>query len=199
LKVVENQIYFTVRADLSTTGTGASSSTTIAYTSTPNVLPIGFVMSVTPQIGENDIVTLNVRPSITRANGSVQDPNPDLRRLGVDSRIPIVQTREFETVLRIPSGQTAVLGGLMQDTTTTNREGLPLISRIPVLGDAVSSRNDSGRKSELVVFIRPVVIKDASVETDLAEYSRFLPDRGFFKQSEARPTPAVLEPSSGKK
>ena len=72
----------------------------------------------------------------------------------------------------------------------TTRDGLPVLSRIPVFGDAVSYRNDAGRKSELVVFIRPIVIKDASVETDLSEYRRFLPDSRFFKEAE----PVVLMP-----
>jgi MSHA biogenesis protein MshL len=186
LKVVENQVYFTVRAEVTPATSGTvNSQPVVAYTSTPNVVPIGFVMSVTPQIGENDVVTLNVRPSITSSTRTTRDPNPDLARAGVVSTIPIIQTREFETVLRIPSGQTAVLGGLMQDSVNTSREGLPFFSRVPFLGDAVSYRNDEKRRSELIVFIRPVVIKDASVETDLAEYRRYLPDRTFFKEADA--------------
>jgi MSHA biogenesis protein MshL len=164
----------------------------IAYTSTPNVVPEGFVMSVTPQIGDNDIVTLNVRPSITRITGYVRDPNPDLARANVVNNIPEIQTREFETVLRVPSGQTTILGGLMQDSFVTSRDGLPVLSRIPFFGDAVSYRNDTGKKTELVVFIRAIVIKDASVETDFSEYRRYLPDSQFFKDSptsNAIPTP----------
>jgi len=61
---------------------------------------------------------------------------------------------------------------------------LPILSRIPIFGDAVSYRNDTGRKSELVVFIRPIVIKDASIETDMSEYKRYLPDGKFFKDAE---------------
>jgi len=186
LKVVENQIYFTVKAEVTVgaTTTSGASIPIISYTSTPNVVPEGFVMSVTPQIGENDIVTLNIRPSITRITSFLRDPNPDLARAGVVNNVPIIQTREFETVLRVPSGQTTILGGLMQDSFTTARDGLPILSRIPILGDAVSYRNDTGKKSELVVFIRAIVIKDASVETDFSEYRRYLPDSRFFKEAE---------------
>lgn len=206
LKVVENQIYFTVKAEVSVGGTtaGGASIPIISYTSTPNVVPEGFVMSVTPQIGENDIVTLNIRPSITRITSFVRDPNPDLARANVVNNVPIIQTREFETVLRVPSGQTTILGGLMQDSFTTARDGLPILSRIPILGDAVSYRNDTGKKSELVVFIRAVVIKDANVETDFSEYRRYLPDARFFKEAEpvfsitnanpASPNPGSLKP-----
>jgi MSHA biogenesis protein MshL len=186
MKVVENKVYFTVKADVTL---AASSGTTVAtpiisYTSTPNVVPEGFVMNVTPQISEGDIVTLNVRPSITRIVGFVRDPNPDLARANVINQIPQIQTREFETVLRVPSGQTAVLGGLMQDSFEEKRDGLPILSRWKLIGDAVSYRNDTGRKTELVVFLRPVVIKDASVDTDFAAYRKLLPDNTFFKEQE---------------
>lgn len=183
LKVVENKVYFTVKSDTQL-ATSTSGNNVTTYTTTPNVVPVGFVMHVTPQIGENDIVTLNIRPSITKQVGEVQDPNPDLRRTNTESKVPVIETREFETVLRVASGQTTVLGGLMQDSVETKRDGLPYLSRIPLFGDAVSYRNDVKRRSELIIFIRPFVLKDASVDTDLAEYRRFLPERSFFKEAE---------------
>lgn len=193
MKVVENAVYFTITTSPGTTS--ANGNTAPTYSSTPNVVPEGLVLSVTPQIGENDMVTLNIRPSITKIVGQIQDPNPGLivvttspvlgsTSTQIPSRIPVVQTREFETVLRVASGQTTVLGGLMQDSFKATRDGLPILSKIPVFGDAVSYRNDAGKKSELVVFIRPIVIKDASLDTDLSEYKRYLPDGRFFKEAE---------------
>lgn len=182
LKVVENKVYFTVQSQI-TPGTQGQAAL-VTYTSTQNVVPVGFVMTVTPQISEGDVVVLNVRPTVSKIISFVNDPNPDLARAGVISRIPEIQTREFETILRVPSGQTAVLGGLMQDSLETNRDGLPILSRVPLLGDAVSYRNDTTRKSELVVFMRPVVIRDASTETDLADYRKYLPDSKFFKDAD---------------
>lgn len=186
MKVVENKVYFTVKADVTLAAASGTSVATpiISYTSTPNVVPEGFVMNVTPQISEGDIVTLNIRPSITRIVGFVRDPNPDLARANVVNQIPQIQTREFETVLRVPSGQTAVLGGLMQDSFEEKRDGLPILSRWKLIGDAVSYRNDTGRKTELVVFLRPIVIKDASLDTDFAAYRKMLPDNTFFKEQE---------------
>lgn len=186
MKVVENKVYFTVKADVTTGATNAAGVSTalVSYTSTPNVVPEGFVMNVTAQISEGDIITLNVRPSITRIVSYVNDPNPDLARANVINRVPQIQTREFETVLRVASGQTAVLGGLMQDSFSASRDGLPIISRWKLFGDAVSYRNDVGRKTELVIFLRPLVIKDASIETDFSDYRRLLPDKQFFKEAE---------------
>ena len=194
MKVVENKVYFTITTTPGTLASANNPGTRDIITSTPNVVPEGFVMSVTPQISEGDIVTLNVRPSITKIIDFAADPNPSLTR---PNQIPVIQTREFETVLRVPSGQTTILGGLMQDRFKTSRDGLPILSRIPVLGDAVSYRNDAGKKSELIVFIRPIVIKDASVETDLSEYRRYLPDSRFFKEAEpiiSTANPVVPDP-----
>jgi general secretion pathway protein D len=179
LKVVDNNVYFTIKAD---TVTNQTTSTT-TFTTTQNVVPVGFIMNVTPQISDGDMVTLNVRPTVTRIISTVNDPNPALAAAKVTSVIPVTQTREMESVLKVGSGQTAVLGGLMLDSFEGRRDGLPLASRIPIFGDLVSNRNDQATKSELVIFIRPVVIREASVEGDLAEYRRYLPDREFFKDT----------------
>jgi general secretion pathway protein D len=191
LKVVENKVYFSVQAQIAPGTLGQNP--LVAFTTTQNVVPVGFVMNVTPQIGEDDVVVLNVRPTVSSVIGSVQDPNPDLAKAGVISTVPEIQSREFESVMRVPSGQTAILGGLMQDRTETQRDGLPVLSRIPVLGDAVSYRRDVTRKSELVVFLRPIVVRDSHVEGDLAAYRRYLPDRDFFR--DAGPISPRLEES----
>ena len=186
LKVVDNRVYFTVKAD---TVTNQTTSTT-TFTSTQNVVPVGFIMSVTPQISEGDMVTINVRPTVTRIIDTVPDPNPSLAAAKVTSLIPVTQTREMESVLKVASGQTAVLGGLMLDSYEGQRSGIPVASRIPLFGDLVSKRNDVAMKSELVIFIRPYVIRNASVEGDLAAYRRFLPDREFFRDTR-NPFPCV--------
>lgn len=196
LKVVENKVYFTIQSQITPGQQGQSA--LVTYTSTQNVVPVGFVMTVTPQISDGDVVVLNVRPTVSKIISYVNDPNPDLAKSGVISRIPEIQTREFETILRVPSGQTAVLGGLMQDTLETNRDGLPMLSRVPILGDAVSYRNDLTRKSELVVFMRPIVIRDASLDTDLSEYRKYLPDGKFFKDADPL-VPELAPPYSMKR
>ncbi len=184
LRVTENLVYFTIKAD---TNTNANVSTT-TFTTTQNVLPVGIIMNLTAQISDNDVVTLNVRPTVTAKIGEVQDPNPSLRGTlttpSIESKIPVTQTREMESVLRVASGQTAILGGLMVDSFTGSRGGLPLASRIPILGDLVSYRDDTTEKRELVIFLRPVVVRNASVDGDLADYRRHLPDRRFFKEGE---------------
>lgn len=112
LKVVNNLVYFTVQAQQTPGSTTTQPFTTI--TTTPNTVPVGMVMSVTPQINDRGNVNINVRPSISSRVGEVEDPNPVFRG-GAKNAIPIIQVREMESVLQIESGSTAILGGLMQD------------------------------------------------------------------------------------
>ncbi|MEQ8954989.1 MAG: type II and III secretion system protein, partial [Gammaproteobacteria bacterium] len=148
-------------------------------TSEVHTVPVGFTMAVTPQISENDEVTLNVRPTITRILRFVDDPNPALADANVINSIPELQIREIESILKVDSGQIAVLGGLMQDTIDNNNAGLPGLNRIPIVGDAFSYRDDQTTKTELIIFIRPVVIRNADINGDLRDYGEFLPTSSF--------------------
>ncbi|PKO25855.1 MAG: pilus (MSHA type) biogenesis protein MshL [Betaproteobacteria bacterium HGW-Betaproteobacteria-8] len=175
LKVVDNLVYFTIQAQQSTVG-GSVGGTLATFTTTPNTVPVGIIMSVTPQITAAGLVNVNVRPTISRKIGDVLDPNPDIKAAGVESKIPVIQVREMESMLQIGSGSTAVLGGLMQDEIRKNTDKVPGLSDIPLAGNVFTGRNDSNSKSELVVFLRPTVIPDASLESDeLLSYKQYLP------------------------
>ena len=186
LKVVDNNVFFTIKVTPAVIGSNGSVTTPATYESRLETVPVGFVMSVTPQIAESDEVTLNVRPTITRIVGFVQDPNPALAAGNVVSRVPVIQARELESVMKVNSGQTAVMGGLMQDSLDHASDGVPGLSRIPLLGNLFTYRNESGSKTELVIFMRPVVVKDASINGDYRDYRYLLPGRG---QPEALPAP----------
>lgn len=179
LRVVDNKVYFTLEVIAGTIGTVGTAGTPATYTSTVNTVPVGFVMNVTPQIGENDQVTLNVRPTISRIIRYVNDPNPALADAGVISPVPEIQIREIESILKVFSGQVAVLGGLMQDSLQANTSGLPGLSKLPGVGNLFSYKDETAVKTELIVFIRPVVVKQPSLDGDLKEYREFLPNGGL--------------------
>lgn len=175
LKVVDNNVFFTIKvtpAVISSTGTVTTPAT---YESKLETVPVGFVMSVTPQISDSDEITLNVRPTITRIVGYVQDPNPALATANVQSRVPVIQARELESIMKVSSGQVAVMGGLMQDSVDNLKDGVPGLSSLPVVGNLFSYRNETSSKTELVIFMRPVVVKDASLEGDYRDYRYLLP------------------------
>ena len=176
LKVVDNRVYFTITSTTQAGSVGVAPITT--YASELHTVPVGFVMSVTPQIAESDEVTLNVRPSISRIVGFVQDPNPALANsvVPVVSSVPIIQTREMESILKVANGQIAVMGGLMQDTVNNLKDEIPGANKIPLLGDALGYKNETTGKSELVIFLRPIVVKDASINGDYKNYRYLLPN-----------------------
>lgn len=185
LKVVDNLVFFTLKAD--TTINQTTSLTT--FTSTLNSVPVGFVMTVVPQISDSDTVVLNLRPTISRKIGDVADPNPTLTAAGVASLVPVIQTREMDSMLRVQSGQVAVMGGLIQDQVSNTEDGIPGVNRVPNIGDLFRQRKDTVTKTELVIFLRPVVIHDASIDGDYRRYRNLVPDSDYLQ----RPNPGKAE------
>ncbi|KQQ40319.1 type II and III secretion system protein [Duganella sp. Leaf126] len=188
LKVVDNNVFFTLKVTPAVLGTNGNPISQAVYESKLETVPVGFVMSVTPQIADNDEVTINVRPTITRIVGYVNDPNPALADAKVVSQVPVIQARELESLMKVPSGQIAVMGGLMQDSVDNRKDGVPVLSSMPVIGDLFSYRNETSTKTELVIFMRPIVIKDASVNGDYKDYRNLLPGQ---PDNEPYPVPST--------
>lgn len=189
LKVVDNLVYFEIKADTTTPTTGPTLTT---FNTTAKSVSVGVVMGVTPQINEDGRVLLNVRPTVTRLNTQqpfVNDPNPSLcdvtRTNCIANPVPQIQVREMESVLQVVSGQTVILGGLMQDNASVAREQIPGTDSLgEPLANLFRFRDQRARKSELVIFLRPTVIPNPSLDSDELKYfQRFLP------QAESRPAP----------
>ncbi len=168
LKVVTNSVYFTTTVETDTTqGVVTQTIETQLHT-----VPIGLVMNVTPQISSNGMVIINARPSISRQVGSVDDPNPSLTN--IKSKIPVIQVQEMESILKIHDGDIGVIGGLMQDTVENKTTGTPGLSRIPYFDNLFSHKSKTNKKTELVVFLRPRIIKTASIANDLRDFDQYL-------------------------
>jgi general secretion pathway protein D len=174
LKVVDNFVYFQVKSDTSQ----GQTSTLTNLTTTPQSVSVGLVMSVTPQISEGNSVMLNVRPTISRITGTKRDPHPSLV---IPNLVPEIQTREMESLMSVNNGDIAVLGGLMQDMVNNSDDAVPGVSKIPILGNLFTHRNDLTSKTELVVFLRPTVIRDASIHGDYSSFRSQLPRDDFFE------------------
>jgi general secretion pathway protein D len=197
---VDNQVYFTIQAQTTAGSVGVAPVTT--FTTTPNIVAVGLIMNVTPQISDAEAVLLNVRPSISRIVGNVADPNPTLAApcgaagagqagcAPITSNIPIIQTREMESLIKVNSGQIAIMGGLIQDRVNDLEDTIPGANRLPGVGKLFENRNMTNTKTELVVFMRPLIIRDASLEGDFRGYRTFLPDNNFM----AAPNPGKPAP-----
>ncbi|GJJ02246.1 hypothetical protein RugamoR64_27840 [Duganella rhizosphaerae] len=194
LKVVDNNVFFSIKVTPAVRDLNGTIVSPATYESKLETVPVGFVMSVTPQISDSDEVTLNVRPTITRIVDYVNDPNPDLAKANVVSKVPVIQARELESLMKVSSGQIAVMGGLMQDSVDNAKDGVPVLSSVPLLGNLFAHRNENTTKTELVIFMRPVVVKDASVNGDYKDYRYLLPgqkpDNAPYGEAAPAPAPA---------
>lgn len=195
IKVVDNLVYFTLSANFTPGTAGAAATFTVS--STPNTVPVGFLMNVTPQVGDDDEIMLNLRPTISRLAGFVEDPGVALtlalaRQGGasipdVRSRVPQIQTRELESMIRVRDGEFAVLGGLMRDSVERGTDAIPGAGDLPGVGELFKYRNSRTTKSELVVFLRPTVVRDASLAGDFRSLAGALPGPEFFRDRDAPP------------
>jgi len=170
LKVVDNRVYFTIDVE-QTLDEGV---TNTVFDSQINTVPVGLVMTVTPYIGADDEVLLNTRPTVSRVLGFVEDPNPSLANAGVTNSVPEIQVREMESLLRVNSGQVAVIGGLMQDSIDQSERSVPLVGNLPLVGNFFSYRDDRVEKTELIIFLRPTVIDQANLDGDMKRFRQYL-------------------------
>src|SRR5438105_10831913 len=202
LRVTRDIIYFTITPATNAVSVagGGTAVVTPSFTTTPNIAAEGFLMTVLPQINSSEAVVLNVRPTIRRQVGNVLDPNPALH--GSDpvtgiafpqNNIPLFETREFDSILRMQSGEVAVLAGLMQDTVENTYIGIPGIRSLPIIGPLLSQRSDLSRKTELVIFLRSTVIRDPSLEADFQSFRGQLPGDDFL----LKPNPGRIAPPQG--
>jgi MSHA biogenesis protein MshL len=199
LRVTRDIIYFTITPSTQpiTIAGGAGATIQASFTTTPNVAAEGFMMTVLPQINEADNVVMNVRPTIRRKVGDAPDPNPALVDPVTGDRfannIPVFETREFDSILRLRSGEIAVLAGLMQDTIDNRDSGIPGIRRIPILGEILSQKAELSTKTELVIFLRATVVRDPSIDGDYRQFRSQLPRDDFF----SKPNPGKTAPLIG--
>jgi general secretion pathway protein D len=86
------------------------------------------------------------------------------------------QVREMESLLQIRSGQTVILGGLIQDDSNNARDGVPVLSRPDGFGAIFGQHERINSQTELVIFLRPIVVSNPTLESDeLRQFQRLLP------------------------
>ncbi|MEL0082431.1 MAG: secretin N-terminal domain-containing protein [Gammaproteobacteria bacterium] len=132
---------------------------------------IGLVVQVTPHISENGWITLEISPVITRKLSQIGFPTTDTQgnvtfTEGVGP--PVIDVKQTTVVARIKSGETAVIGGLIQDFVDETESKVPVLGDLPVVGAAFRNTTTTKSKSELVIMITPVA---EYIETDEQQYA----------------------------
>jgi len=144
----------------STTTTGTSSTTSVGFTQ--DIVPEGLELNITPQISSDGWIILEVKPKITRVSSVTEAKDS---KGTVLSSGPNLDVRETSSLVRIQDGQTAVVGGLIQTIKSKTDRGVPILSKIPLLGYLFKNSNDIAKRTELVIFLTPHLIGFASDKT----------------------------------
>ena len=162
------------------TNTGATGGTVSPF-QTIERKDVGLTLKVKPQINENGTVKLltNLEVSNVKAGTEAAASGPTTTKRSVDS-----------TVL-VDDGNIVVLAGLMQDSYSGNKDQVPLLGSIPFFGNLFKSEVRSRKKTNLMIFLRPVVLRDAQASDSLAR-DRYDQIRGA--QQATQPEPNVLIP-----
>lgn len=137
-----------------TTGTG----TNVSVSEDIKFIDVGITLIVTPVIGEDNRITMKIRPEISSRTGTLTS------RAGAE--IPLVNTTFIESTIVVKDKNTIILGGLRRDDLSVNDKGVPYLMDIPVLGHLFKSRSDQTKKSEIVIFISPKIVSPDEDMTD---------------------------------
>ncbi len=203
LTFTTNHVYFTIQVTPGTvtpgTAGGAATVTPPAFTSTVNTVPLGILMSIMPSVDlDNNEVTLSVRPTLTTFIKDVTDPAFDLEALltatgatasvtdpkiisailATHNEVPEIEVRELDSTVKLKSGQTMVIGGLMQQESQNMDTGVPFVSGIPVVGNIFKSVAKSAHNKELVLLIKATIVdtRGSLSNTDKNIFHKFSDD-----------------------
>jgi MSHA biogenesis protein MshL len=158
IKVGTDEFFVTeVSSSSSTTTAAGITEPTQDLTLTPFFS--GISLDVTPQIDQNEVVTLHVRPTVSR----VVDQNKTIV-LGEDNvfNLPLAlsTSRQSDSIVRARSGQVVVIGGLLQNNNENTDAEVPWASTLPIVGNLFKQQRKALQKSELVILMRPQVVSD---------------------------------------
>jgi general secretion pathway protein D len=129
--------------------TAVSGTTNGFVTTTSQYIDTGVLLQVTPHINEGGLVTLEVQAEVSNA-GNVANPGD----------APPINTRSVQTIVSVKSGETMVMGGLINEAKQSASAGLPLLARIPYLGGLFGQQKTTNNRTELVMFVTPRVLEN---------------------------------------
>jgi len=163
LVVINNQVATLQVGDVVPVSTGSATVLTTNNTvvNTIDYRNTGIILRVSPRINVNGNVRLDVEQEISNVSPAT-----------AASLTPTVSERRVKSSISVATGQTVLLAGLISEQQNGARSGIPLLDEIPGLGDAFSSQAKKGTRTELIIFIRPQIIRDGTDARNVAEELR---------------------------
>jgi general secretion pathway protein D len=163
LVVINNQVATLQVGDVVPVSTGSATVLTTSNTvvNTIDYRNTGIILRVSPRINVNGNVRLDVEQEISNVSPAT-----------AASLTPTVSERRVKSSVSVATGQTVLLAGLISEQQNGTRNGIPLLDEIPGLGDAFGHQDKKGTRTELIIFIRPQIIRDGTDASHVAEELR---------------------------
>jgi general secretion pathway protein D len=163
LVVINNQVATLQVGDSVPVSTGSATVLTTSNTvvNTIDYRNTGIILRVSPRINVNGNVRLDIEQEISNVSPTT-----------AASLTPTVSERKVKSSISVAAGQTVLLAGLIQEQQNGTRNGIPLLDEIPGLGDAFGHQDKTGTRTELIIFIRPQIIRDGNDAHHIAEELR---------------------------
>jgi general secretion pathway protein D len=147
------------------TGSATVLSANNAVVNTTNYQNTGIILHVKPRVNSNGSVLLDIDQQISQCTTCTTNPNnPNLT--------PTISERKVASTISVVSGQTVLLAGLIQEQQDGDRSGIPMLTQIPWVGGAFGTTTKSDVRTELIIFIRPQIIRDGADASMVAEELR---------------------------
>jgi type II secretory pathway component GspD/PulD (secretin) len=143
------------------TSTLSQAQTTTVSAESIQFIDVGVKLKVVPTIGKDGYITMKIKPEVSSVRETITTSS--------GSQIPIVETSEVETVVKVKDGSMIMIAGLMKEEKRDTINGWPKLSKIPLLGALFGSRIKSNPKTELVVFLTPQLISGTTAKKSEAK------------------------------
>ena len=153
VRIVTEEVFYESQVEPAVISNGVATDPVINYS--PRTYSVGVVLDVTPQVGQDRVITLNVHPTISDIVGIAESPNLDTA--------PVLSIRELDTVGKVNGGETLVIAGLMSERLNTSRTGIPILKDLPILGYLFGKTSHKKTNIELVMLLTPVIMEGNAV------------------------------------
>ncbi len=162
LMVLDNQTAFLSVGDQVPIRTGESTGAGGVTVETIQFRDTGVVLSVTPRVNAGGLVTMDIEQEVSDVVETTTS--------GIDS--PTIQQRLIRTTVAIQSGETVALGGLIRDSKTVSKSGIPILQHLPLLGPLFRDTTNTADRTELLILITPRVVRNMQEARDVTDELR---------------------------
>jgi general secretion pathway protein D len=152
-----------------TTGSATVLSANNAVVNTVDYKNTGIILKVQPRVNSNGTVLLDIEQEISAVVDNLTNGAPASTTTNLT---PTISERRVKSELSVANGQTVLLAGLIQETQNVTHSGIPILDQIPGVGNAFGSKSNSVARTELILFIRPQIIRDGADASVIAEELR---------------------------